>query len=294
MPNYSFEIYTSCPTASSQIPLAVPWQGVTTNSTDYFNACSSVYGVPSGSGWQYARTGNAYAGLWAINSYGGNYREYLQVKLDSVLQIDSCYLIEFYCNSVNWTRYCINKMGAYLSVTAVSNVGPGSVLQYIPQIISHTFLNDTLNWMRVSGYYKANGGEQYITIGNFNTDATTDTAHVGGFYDGSGYLIDDVTIIKVAACDTVNSVREYSNDLKFKLYPNPNNGSMQLNYTLDKNQEAVFLIYDILGKEQAVYNLQKNSTTLSISEIGLSKGMYFYKVIVDDKIVKSDKMIIIN
>src|SRR5665213_2039907 len=84
VPNYSFEVYDTCPYHSNQIFFAPPWQGVTTNSTDYFNACSSVYGVPTaGLGdWQYARTGNAYAGIIVINSFGANYREYLQVKLD--------------------------------------------------------------------------------------------------------------------------------------------------------------------------------------------------------------------
>src|SRR5438105_278491 len=41
VPNYSFETYTSCPTGSSQIYLAVPWKGVTTNSSDYFNVCGT-------------------------------------------------------------------------------------------------------------------------------------------------------------------------------------------------------------------------------------------------------------
>src|ERR1700749_1133263 len=84
VPNPSFEIYTSCPTGSSQLSLAIPWQGVTTNSSDYFNVCGTGGAtVPfSGSNFQNARTGNAYAAIWLINSYGVNYREYLQVKLD--------------------------------------------------------------------------------------------------------------------------------------------------------------------------------------------------------------------
>ena len=46
VPNPSFETYTACPTAGSQIYYANPWTGPTTNSTGYYNSCSSASGVP--------------------------------------------------------------------------------------------------------------------------------------------------------------------------------------------------------------------------------------------------------
>lgn len=222
VPNYSFETYTSCPTGSSQISLAVPWKGVTTNSTDYFNACGTGgASVPiSGAAWQYARTGVAYAGIWAQQGY---YREYLQVKLDSVLLQDSCYLVEFYCNVSNLSAYGIRKMAAGLSNTAISAVGPGQVLQYTPQIVSNQFLADTVNWMRVTGYYKAIGGEQYITIGNFDT-SLSDTVHVGGnLFGHSYYLIDDVTVRKIQGCDTIPKLPVNNSNLTLPNIFTPNN-----------------------------------------------------------------------
>ena len=301
VPNGSFETYTTCPTGGSQINLAIPWQGVTTNSTDYYNACSNTYNVPSvGAGdWQYARTGVAYAGIWAINSYGGDYREYLQIKLDSTLIQDSCYLVEFYCNPIDAARYCVNKMGAYLSNTAVSAVGPlpnGLVLQYTPQIVSHGFLNDTLNWMRVGGYYKANGGERYITIGNFSTDSATDTLHLGGSnYDGAYYFIDDVTVKKLTGCDSTLSVPEFNNDVNFKLYPNPNDGNMIFEYSLATKSIGEFIIYDITGRVINKYKLNDGQTNLlNISESELRNGVYFYSVIIDYKVNAYNKIIIVK
>lgn len=301
VPNSSFEIFTTCPIGASELPVAIPWQGVTTNNSDYYNACGTGgTNVPNGGGgaFQYAMTGIAFAGIWIINSYGGDYREYLQVKLDSTLQQDSCYLIEFYCNLHNLSRYAVDKMGAYLSNTAVNDVGPytwGLVLQHTPQIISHNFLNDTLNWMRISGYYKANGGEQYISIGNFNTDSTTDTLHLGGSdYDGAYYYVDDVTVKKVAGCDTTASVEEYNGGLLFNLYPNPNNGKMLLNYSLNANDKAELLIYDITGKLISTHKLDSSSAQLTINDVQLSDGVYFYRIKVNDKIVRSDKLIIIK
>jgi hypothetical protein len=296
VPNPSFETFTSCPTAGSQISFANPWQGVTTNSTDYYNSCSTTYDVPAqaGGGFQNAKTGNAYAAFWAVNGFGSNYREYLQVKLDSALQFDSCYVIEFYCNLYNQVDYGIDKMGAYISNTAVSSVGPGLVLQYIPQIISHTSLTDTVNWMRVSGYYHASGGEQYITIGNFSTDINTDTTYIQhGSYNGSYYLIDDVSITKAVACDTTLSVHENNNEALFNLFPNPSNGSMQLSYTLTQNEKGFFKVYDATGKliREIILNSSGNSIQLGLN---LDNGIYLYQIIVDDKIFKSDKLVIIK
>lgn len=301
VPNSSFEIFTACPMGASELSLAVPWQGVTTNNSDYYNACGTGgTNVPNGGGgaFQYARTGVAFAGIWVINGFGGDYREYLQVKLDSILEQDSCYLIEFYCNLQNLSGYAVNKIGAYISNTAVNDVGPGTwglVLQHTPQIISLSILTDTLNWMRISGYYNANGGEQYITIGNFSIDSATDTLHIGGNnYPGSYYYIDDVTVKKIAGCDTIDTVHEYNNGMVFNLYPNPNNGKILLNYSLNANDKAELLIYDSIGKLISTHKLDSSSAQLTITDAQLSDGIYFYRIKVNNKIVQSDKLIIIK
>jgi OmpA-OmpF porin, OOP family len=296
VPNPSFETYTSCPMASGQISFASPWNGITTNSTDYYNACSTgTAGVPTFAvgDWQYAKTGAAYAGLWVINGYGSNYREYLQVKLNSILQQDSCYLVEFYCNPINAARYGVNKMGAYLSSTAVNAVGPGLVMTYTPQIILNQFLTDTLNWFGVGGYYKANGGEQYITIGNFSTDTDTDTLHIGGSnYDGAYYFIDDVTVKKIAGCDTTAGIQELGiKNEKFKVYPNP----AEKEFTIESKELKIesIKIYNVLGELVKIQEqIDNTKTTIDISH--LQKGIYFYQVTVNDKIVKSGKLIIIK
>ncbi len=297
VPNYSFEYFTSCPVfGSNELPLAFPWQGVTTNSSDYLNACNTgVAGVPvGGGGFQYARTGVAFSGIWCVNGFGGDYREYAQVKLDGILQQDSCYLVEFYCSLLNASRYGINKIGALLSTTAVSTVGPGTwglVLQYVPQIESTTFLDDTLNWMQVRGFYTALGGEEYITIGNFRTDSLTDTIHVGGSnYNGAYYLIEDVRVQKLPNCDTTVSVNEaVKKEDDFKVYPNPATSTITIEST--KTEAQSIKIVDVLGRE--VIESTKNEV-LSIKNIDVSQlpsGMYIIQLqskngVVSKKFVK--------
>jgi OmpA-OmpF porin, OOP family len=58
-----------------------------------------------------------------------------------------------------------------------------------------------MNWVAVSGTFVANGTETFLTIGNFKSDANTDTLRtpfssstIGGW---SQLLIDDVSVIEV-------------------------------------------------------------------------------------------------
>ena len=201
VPNPSFESYTSCPTGSSQIDYASPWKG-TNNSTDYFNACapSCVVSVPcqTSASFQYARTGGAIAGLWMINGYGGNYREYLQVNLTDSLINGNCYEISLFVNLHNSIKYAVNNFGVYISNSSFTTTSLPA--PYIPQIVNfnNKIISDTLNWVEVSGIYVANGGERYITIGNFLDDANTDTLNTGnGSYPGAYYYIDDVSVIPI-------------------------------------------------------------------------------------------------
>ena len=70
-----------------------------------------------------------------------------------------------------------------------------------PQILlqGNPPITDTVNWVKVSGLYQATGGEQYITIGNFNYDSTTVTQIVDAAspYDAAYYYIDDVSIYEI-------------------------------------------------------------------------------------------------
>lgn len=88
------------------------------------------------------------------------------------------------------------------------------------------------------------------------------------------------------AKDTTNTV--------FKLYPNPNNGKMLLDYTLNANEKGEIQIYDISGKLVSRYELENTKNQLTIDSEKLTNGVYVYHIIVNKNIVKSDKLIIIK
>src|ERR1043165_1889895 len=301
VPNPSFEVDTACPYSAGEIYYAVPWNLVNGRTTDYFNACSGDFGVPvSLYGTQYARTGVAFSGI-GVKDNSANYREYLQVPLTDSLIADSCYYVEFYCNLVGTSYFgsanyslAIDRIGLLFSDSAVTNAGPGDVLQYSPQVSSSTFLTDTISWMKVSGYYNASGGEKYVTIGNFYDDLSTNTLPVTPSSYGSYYMIDDVTVQKVAGCDTTLSIDKSITDIFVKLYPNPGNGMMMLESNLTAEEAGMLFIHDMIGRLVHRQYIASGSQSMPVDLKLLETGTYIYEFVVNDQPVKRDKVSIVN
>ncbi|MGQ0829238.1 MAG: RCC1 domain-containing protein [Bacteroidota bacterium] len=80
----------------------------------------------------------------------------------------------------------------------------------------------------------------------------------------------------------------------FNLYPNPNKGSMVLDYDLKKDENGTIKIYDLTGKLMVSYLLNANQTQLQINNTELNNGIYMYNIIINNKTVKTDKLVIIK
>ncbi len=196
--NPSFEDLYSCPTTSLLDNHVKNWFGF--NFARYFNSCSIAgFGVPNNDyGFQFPLTGNGYALLFVYPwSQEPERRSYIQNHFNDSLKKDSLYCISYYVNLCNNVMGAIKEVDAYVSKDSLNwNNGVGKrIIGITPQIKSQQILNDSVNWILVSGLYKAKGGEQYITIGNFNTDANTT---VLSFNPGNpirvDYYIDDVSV----------------------------------------------------------------------------------------------------
>ena len=205
VPNYSFETTISC--SPNGMTNVFPWKQIsnsTFQSINYTNACfqNSCCSVPYNifnHGYQYPRTGNAYVGMWFMNQ-NNIHRGYLNTQLWDSLKNDNCYYVEFFVNLINVSQFSVNNIALLLSKTLPVQGNSDTPILANPQILNYgnpVFPVDTINWIKVSGIYRALGGEKYITIGNFKKDADTDTSNTnfsGAFYYG-GYYIDDVSVI---------------------------------------------------------------------------------------------------
>lgn len=195
--NGSFETYSSCPTAFSQLSVAVPWLDY--NPTcDFMHACSSgLNTVPTNStGYQMPAHGSGYAGLIA---YYPPYptREYMKQPI-SPLSVGATYEVSMSVSLADFSKYGSDNLGVWFYD---NNVGSGfaNVLPVTPHVSysSYGILTDTQNWIRLVGYFTADSAYDNIVIGGFypNTSVSSTQVLNTGFY--SYYLIDSV-VVKIA------------------------------------------------------------------------------------------------
>lgn len=168
-----FENYKKCPQGVthqiSELQLRY-WYIPTKGTTDYFNKCSKKgVSIPSNQvGYQDTHSGNGYAGF--LSAKLGNEREYIQSELIQPLINGEEYYVEFWVSLADYSIYGISKLGAYFSNSIIREdfIKP---LKVNPQIVMNEPILDTMSWVKVSGIFKAQGGEKYITIGSFSSSS---------------------------------------------------------------------------------------------------------------------------
>lgn len=196
IPNPGFEDQLYCPNSSSELIYAVPWYSPSNATPDLFHECATApsFGVPNNFfGYQPAHSGAGYAGgYWRIMNFDS--REYIASPLLEPLIAGHHYNVSFWVNLPE--LYCgINQGGAYFSENAIDQDNV-DIINVIPQISSiGTYLNDYETWVKISGCYEAEGGEQFITIGNFAATSNSPFDPACNLNDKAYYFIDDVVVL---------------------------------------------------------------------------------------------------
>ena len=193
--NPSFEQYDTCPNTTDQLHYAKHWWGL---STEYYNACAAPPGVSvplNGAGFQYAHIGIAYAGFIVYSNYWiNNYREAIKTKLNDSLITNKRYCTNFYISLANEdiqsnNYVLLDSIGMLFTNDPVQD----SVLPILSNgvRVQNNISNiDTANWTQISNIFIAKGGEQYLTIGNFDNIINWPVGATGLIY----IYIDDVSV----------------------------------------------------------------------------------------------------
>ena len=138
--NPSFEIFTSCPTAESQIERADPWYSPNGGTADLFSTCAteaSEVSVPDNlkGGSQEPRTGDSYSGIRVYANESSIGTEYLGGELPIALEEGKQYLISFYVVLSEESEFAISNLGMYLSTNKLTQIG-GVFDKVTPQILN--------------------------------------------------------------------------------------------------------------------------------------------------------------
>jgi len=294
VPNGSFETNNNCPTSVSQFDYAIPWFTPTWGTTDYLNACtnSMLVDIPHNFfGYQDAYSGNAYAAFFAClvfydSAVAVNYREYLEVRLNSPLQAGVNYYVTFYVSLADSMNYATDAVGCYFSMDTAKN-DTGYFLPVTPQVenASGNFLIDKSGWTKISGHYIAQGGEQFLTIGNFKNYSITQTISVSGGSTNIGqsdwwggyYYLDDVCVSTDSLGCYATGIEPINSQPTFSLSPNPVQNLLTMNL-FSPPVAVTIVVYDAAGRKIVLPATFSNNKA-ELTTTTLPNGIYLLQII---------------
>jgi OOP family OmpA-OmpF porin len=262
VPNASFENNTGCPTQACQWNLATDWTNIsgrigcgTSNSgtPDYFNTCGTGNFSPPVT--RYAqlspRTGNAMMGLSTFRPFSPNFREYLSVQLDSVLQPGIPYEVSFaYANGLPGFGSVLGGIGTEFGLH-FSN-GPLTQAGRTPIILTPSYeTNGTVystGWQVINFIYTPVAPVDYLTIGNFRDDANTTAViyELPTFFSFSYYFFDDISVEKASILDASGTVIEQSENSDDQFYTY--NQTLRIQLANSETQRVSLAIQNVQGK----------------------------------------------
>lgn len=220
VPNGNFETYSNCP-ENAQLHSAIPWlqPNIPTwgGSSDYYHTCVTNISPPpsAAGGFQWPHSGNGYAGIMLFwdtlnNNYNiDKWREYIEVGLAKNMVAKNKYCVRFYVSKNNHSSMAIKQIQGVLTNDTLKYFD--NEYKYIqgvtPMMEADSIITDTLNWIIVEKEYTANGGERFLTIGNFSPGNQVDFYYGWPYQTNTMlgyYLFDDVSVYEQAEANAGN------------------------------------------------------------------------------------------
>jgi len=208
VPNFSFEEYFRCPASFStdRRDFYLPgWSSANKGTPDHYHQCSwGDNDVPfNWAGQSNAHSGMGYAGIYTWSNNGKNYREYIQVELQTPLAKGAKYRVEFFFKLSSYSVFATDRIGFVLS-DSLLNRNDDKLIKHAAAINrTNTTPFTGEKWEVATMEYAAKGGERVLIIGNFSDDRLTRhqkiEAHAGKSFMLSAsayYYIDDVSIVQ--------------------------------------------------------------------------------------------------
>lgn len=283
IPNPGFETASACPTTISQISFAPSWNnGSNTDygSPEFYTNGGACNFLPpnNGQGAGTANSGNGLSGIFCYRTIALN-REYLVAPLSVALTPGTNYTLSYYVRKSSQSRYSIDEIGAYFSTTAPACLdvsapcSAASVLMPVtPQLKTTVGVFPNNTWQQVIFTITATAAWQYVSIGNFDTDAATGTFNFGSGSNFAYLLFDDFVLAETSTLSiNTNYFQSNCSANKNKVsweFSNSNFGQVSLESSLDAilfeekqsyvaNGQTSFEFYDEFSEEKKYYRLKQ-------------------------------------
>ncbi|MEM7109445.1 MAG: OmpA family protein [Bacteroidota bacterium] len=207
--NPGFEQHSKCPddlTTKYRSEVVDHWYSANEGTPDYFNKCSKEAGIPyNWAGNAEAAEGRAYTGIITYLK-GSEYREYIQGELGEPLKPKTHYRISFKFRLANNCGFVSDALGVLLTNNKIKFLKANRI--EVEPTLSLTRENalqpQTGGWEEFDMDYRAKGGEQFITVGNFISNEKLKTYQLKSrktrhhmLSIAAYYYLDDISITEV-------------------------------------------------------------------------------------------------
>lgn len=283
VPNWSFEVITSCPHDEDQLEHATGWSDHL-GTPDLYNVCdgTDTAGVPANwAGFQVPANGSGYAGIIAYGS-GGNYHEIAGAQLTSSLEIGAAYYMSV---RFSWTpvagtfKYANNNLGLMLRTQPLMD------LEWLPwpnnaHVYSTDVISDSVGWTTVQGVVVADSGYQYVFVGNFFDDAltTAELVNPGAQYGMSYYYVDEVCVVPLGGdCGVPSTIGSLAHQRSFTVRPVPFEEEIVIDGSFQGDVGVEIL--SALGTPVHRTEISARTGSIVLGLPGLASGPYVLRVV---------------
>jgi len=217
VPNPTFEILGKKVKFLNSIKEATPWVSPTLAVADLYNPKSKnpFISIPKNDyGEEKPMEGSTYVGIYAYSYKNKDPRTYLQVRLTEKMKAGEEYCVKYHVSLADLSKYATNHLAAALTEKAVA-ANNSDILKFdddnVIESTRLTIYDKQFYWTPICGVYKAKGGEEYLTLGNFTEDEKLKTLKVKrprGFNKPQKYTayyyVDNVSVTPVAEAKKCN------------------------------------------------------------------------------------------
>ena len=180
-----------------------PWRFV--NTVDFYVTKGKIKRPSSTEDWNIPKpkSGAAFLGIRIYPKY----REFVQIKLAKKLVEGKRYYFEMWISWSDHSNMYAKSFGASIYRKKPSYTSDYFIFTMPPQIELKNeggiHQSDSSQWVKVSGMYRAKGGEKYLSIGNFSTTHKKDrfkSAKAVNFrfwHHEAYYFVDQVSLVRM-------------------------------------------------------------------------------------------------
>ncbi len=186
VPNGSFENFRK---KSNNLRQAIPWIPIA--SIDFYHKPLDNDTTEEKGAYE----GYCYTGF----RFQKRYKEFIEVKLVEPLHRGSTYKFTMQVRLAFWSNAVLKSFGVLFSKAGYHRQADAIKSNMIDTIVKRGGLMKGFRWFTVKGYYKADGGEKFITIGNFAREVKKEMIRMNLFkmgYKEAYYFVDDIRLTR--------------------------------------------------------------------------------------------------